>query len=102
MSTSTDLSFVSHDQLFGRSLSLETLHEQAPAVFAPSADSERSARYTFIPSARVLEGLVEAGFVPVEARQARVRSASALHARHVIRLRRRLETVKLRDSVPEL
>ena len=102
MSTSTDLSFVSHDQLFGRSLSFETLHAQVPAVFAPSADGERSARYTFIPSARVLEGLVDAGFVPVEARQARARSASVLHARHVIRLRRRLETVQLRDSVPEI
>ncbi len=102
MSTSTDLSFVRHDQLFDGSLSLETLHERAPAVFAPSADGERSARYTFIPSARVLDGLVEAGFVPVEARQARTRSASVLHARHVIRLRRRLETVHLRDSVPEI
>jgi hypothetical protein len=61
MSTSTALSFVSHDQLFGRSLSLETLRGQAPAVFASSADGERSARYTFIPSVRVLEGLVEAG-----------------------------------------
>ena len=102
MSTSTDLSFAGHDQLFGRSLSLESLQAQAPAVFAPSADGERSARYTFIPSARVLDGLVEAGFVPVEARQARTRSASVLHARHVIRLRRRLETVRLRDSVPEI
>ena len=89
MSTSTDLSFVSHDQLFGHSLFLETLHAQAPAVFAPWADGERSARYTFIPSARVLEARVEA-------LQARTRSASELHVRHVIRLRRRLETVRLR------
>ena len=90
MNTSTDPSFAGHDQLFGRSLSLESLHAQAPAVIAPSADRERSARYTFVPSVRVLEGLAEAGFVPVEARQARIRSASVLHARHVIRLRRRL------------
>ena len=102
MSTSTDLSFVGYDQLFGRTLSLESLQARAPAVFAPSADGERSARYTFIPSARVLEGLIAAGFVPVEARQARTRSASVLHARHVIRLRRRTETVQLRDSVPEI
>ena len=102
MSTSTDLSFVRHDRLFDGSLSFETLHERAPAVFAPSADGERSARYTFIPSARVLGGLVEAGFVLVEARQARTRAASVLHAPHVIRLRRRLETVRLRNSVPEL
>ena len=48
MNTSPDLSFAGHDQLFGRSLSLDALHAQAPAVFAPSADGERSARYTFI------------------------------------------------------
>ena len=102
MSTSTELSFARYDQLFGRSLPLDTLQAQAPAVFAPSADGERSARYTFIPTARVLEGLVGAGFVPVEARQARTRSASPLHARHVIRFRQRTETVQLRDAVAEI
>ena len=102
MTTSATLSFASHDQAFGRSLSLDALHAQAPAVFAPSPDGQRSPRYTFIPSERVLEGLIVAGFVPVEARQARTRSASPLHARHVIRLRRRLETVQLRDAVPEI
>jgi len=29
-----------------------------------------------------------------------VRRASALHTRHVVRLRRRFETVQLKDSVP--
>jgi hypothetical protein len=40
--------------------------------------------------------------VAVEARQTHTRSASPLHARHVVRLRRRFETVQLRDSVPEI
>jgi len=35
MTTPTDLSFASHDQLFGRSLSLETLQAQAPAAVRP-------------------------------------------------------------------
>ena len=102
MTTSSELSFVTHDNVFGQSLSLETLRARAPAVFAPSADEQRSARYTFIPTERVLDGLVQAGFVPVEARQTRTRKASPLHARHVIRLRRRFETVELRDSLPEV
>jgi len=43
-----------------------------------------------------------AGFVPVEARQAHTRIGSMHHARHVLRLRRRYETVQLRDAVPEI
>ena len=101
MNTSTDLSFTSRASVFDRTLSLESIRQQAPAVFAPSADEHRSIRYTFIPTERVLAGLLQAGFVAVDARQTRTRSASPLHARHVVRLRRRFETVQLRDSVPE-
>jgi Domain of unknown function (DUF932) len=71
-------------------------------VFAPSAHERMSLKYTFIPTERVLAGLMSAGFVPVEARQTRARSASPLHARHIVRLRRRFETVQLRGSVPEV
>ena len=102
MNASPELSFVKYDNVFGRTLSLETLRQQVPAVFAASADDHRSPRYTFVPTERVLTGLVQAGFVPVEARQTRTRSASPLHARHVVRLRRRFETVQLRDSAPEV
>ena len=102
MNTSPDLSFATHDNAFGRTLSLEAIRQQAPAVFASSADEHRSPRYTFIPTERVLTGLMQAGFVPVEARQAQTRAANPLHARHVVRLRRRFETVQLRECVPEL
>jgi Domain of unknown function (DUF932) len=102
MNASPDLSFAKYDNVFGRTLSLEALRQQVPAVFAPSADDHRSPRYTFIPTEKVLAGLMQAGFVPVEARQTRTRSASPLHARHVVRLRRRFETVQLRDSAPEI
>lgn len=71
-------------------------------MYAPSADEHRSSRYTFVPTERVLSGLIQAGFVPVEAHQTRTRLASPLHARHVVRLRRRFEIVRLRDSAPEL
>ena len=67
---------------------------------AQSVDGEP--KYTFIPTERVLAGLMGAGFVPVEARQAYTRIASMHHARHVLRLRRRYETVQLRDAVPEI
>ena len=88
--------------VFSRSLSLEEVRELAPAVFADSADDRLSARYTFIPTNRVLAGLMNVGFVPVEARQARTYRASPLHAVHSIRLRRKYEHIALRDSCPEI
>ncbi len=83
-------------------LALEELRQRAPAVFAPAAHESTSRRYGFIPTERVVSGLMDAGFVPVAARQSRTRVGSALHARHMIRLRRRRETVALRDCVPEI
>jgi len=88
--------------VFSHSLSLEDVRAQAPAVFATCADERLSARYTFIPTDRVLAGLMSVGFVPVEVRQARTYRASALHAAHTIRLRRRYEHISLRDSCPEI
>jgi hypothetical protein len=65
------------------------------------ADRHITVVATFIPTERVLTGLMNAGFVPVEARQTHARRASPVHARHVVRLRRRFETVQLKGSVPE-
>ena len=87
---------------FSGALSLEDVRLRAPAVFAPSAHARTSPKYTFIPTERVLSGLMCAGFVPVAVRQARTRRASPMHARHVLRLRRRFETVRLRDAIPEI
>ncbi len=103
MNASLDVSFTSARNVFvDRTLSLDEVRERAPAVFAPAAHENLSAKYTFIPTERVLSGLINTGFVPVDARQARTRSASPVHAQHVVRLRRRYETIALRDSVPEI
>lgn len=102
MNAVTELSFASHANVFDRALSLDTVRTQAPAVFASSAHACTSAKYGFIPTERVLNGLMNAGFVPVEARQTHTRRASPLHACHIVRLRRRFETVQLNDAVPEV
>jgi uncharacterized protein DUF932 len=101
MNTSTEVGFSLHANLFSGSLSLEDVRRRAPAVFAESAHERTSSNYTFIPTERVLTGLMREGFVPVEARQARARH-SVVHSRHIIRLRRRFETIQLRDAVPEV
>ena len=102
MNATSDLSFPSHANVFNRELSLEAVRSRAPAVFADSADERLSAKYTFVPSERILTGLMSAGFLPVEARQASARRGSPLHARHVVRLRPRFDTVQLKDSIPEV
>lgn len=102
MNTNSALSFASHSNAFERGLSLDDVRARAPAVFAPAPHERMSSKYTFIPTERVLSGLMQAGFVPVEARQTHSRRASPLHARHIVRLRRRFETVQLKDGIPEV
>jgi len=91
----------SHSSAFQAALSSDTLRERVPAVYAPAAHERTSPSYTFISTARVLDALKLAGFEPVEARQA-TRAKSPMHARHLIRLRRRFETIQLRDAIPEI
>jgi hypothetical protein len=102
MNSLSGVSFPSHSNALARELSLDAVRLRAPAVFAASAHERMSSRYTFIPTERVLNGLINVGFVPVDARQSSTRSMSPLHARHVVRLRRRFETVQLNDSVLEI
>jgi hypothetical protein len=102
MNAILNVSFATHAHVVSHPLSLEEVRQRAPAVFADSAHERTSPKYTFIPTERVLAGLLSAGFVPVEAKQALTRTASPSHARHVVRLRRRYETIQLRDSIPEV
>lgn len=101
MNTSMNVGFARYANAFSAPLSLEDVRHRAPAVFAESAHERTSSHYRFIPTEQVLTGLMQAGFIPVEARQARARFGLA-HARHVVRLRRRFETVELKDAVPEV
>ena len=93
MNAISTLSFSRYANVFADGLSIDNLRQNVPAVFADSAHESLSQKYTFIPTERVLTGLMSAGFVPVDARQAHSRKASPAHARHVVRLRRRFETV---------
>lgn len=102
MSAVTALSFAERASAFEDGLSMELIRRNAPAVFAQAAHERMSRRYTFIPTERVLSGLMNVGFVPVQVTQASTRQADREpYARHVVRLRRRFETIELKDSVPE-
>jgi len=102
MNAMLDTSFSQNASAFDLGLTVDSLRQRAPAVLAEQAHERTSSKYTFIPTSQVLNGLMQVGLVPVDARQAHTRRASPMHARHILRLRRRFETVKLDDSVPEI
>jgi len=102
--TTIDLSTtVQADTAFGAHLSLETVRHRAPAVFAESAAARVTRAYRFISTSQVVGALIEAGFVPTDARQGRSRLGdSAGFARHLIRFRHARESVTLVDAIPEI
>lgn len=66
----------------------ERIRTLAPSVFAAEPHSSRSARYAYIPTAEVLQGLRAQGFEVFSAAQARCRDASRVeHTKHLLRLR---------------
>lgn len=67
----------------------ETLRSEAPSIFAPGPMVGVSNRYTFVPTARIVEGLREHNWVPVIAEQQRIRiEARRGFQKHLIRFRR--------------
>ena len=80
----------------------DQLLDRVPAIFATEASAQTGPRYTFIPTHRVVQGLRDAGFVPVQARQSATRKASAGHARHLVRLRTPRTDLTMVDAIPEV
>jgi hypothetical protein len=71
-----------------RPLSDDQIRAVAPSIFAESAHESRSARYTYIPTIDVLNGLRREGFQPFMVCQTRVRNEDKReHTKHMIRLR---------------
>lgn len=66
----------------------EQIRQVAPSIFADAAHESRSARYTYIPTIDVLNGLRKEGFEPFMVCQTRVRNEEKReHTKHMIRLR---------------
>jgi hypothetical protein len=69
-------------------LSDEVLRIAAPSVFAEGAHQSRSARYSFIPNAPVLDALRSAGYHPIEVAAGGSRIAGKeAYTKHLIRFR---------------
>lgn len=69
-------------------LSNDQIAMHAPSVLAAEAHESRGARYAFIPTIEVLDGLRKEGFQPFEVRQTRCRDLGKReHTKHLVRLR---------------
>lgn len=91
-----------YSHAFSGALEGEVLQARVPAAFAAAPSEHLRSTYTFIPTAKIVSALHDVGFLAVEARQSGSRKRSPIHARHLLRLRRRFETVEVGDAIPEL
>lgn len=87
---------------FGRPLSQHDLEVKTPAALSTRPDPRTSETYAFLDTRDIVNALATVGFVPFSAAQAISRKTSPQFAPHVIRFRRRYETVTLRDCIPEI
>lgn len=86
-------------------LDREQLRTLAPSIFADAPHSRTSARYSFLPTASVLDGLQSEGWFPVRVQEQRVRDDSREgFQKHIIRFAHRdhLDLAKVGDLRPEL
>lgn len=78
----------SHSYRSATPLAEDQLRRVAPSIFAEAAHDSRSERYTYIPTAVVLQGLQKEGFQPFMVCQTRVRDETKRDfTKHMIRLR---------------
>lgn len=69
-------------------LTLDQIQAAAPSAFAAEPYHAMSARYTYIPTADVIRGMMEAGFQPFAAMQSRTAIEDRkAHTKHMIRFR---------------
>ncbi len=82
---------MNHDTRNFKALALtdDTLHAQAPSIFASGPMSSVSPRYAFVPTARIVSGLRALDWVPLEVEEQRIRiEARRGFQKHQLRFRR--------------
>ena len=79
------------------------IRAMAPAVFAESAMPGVSGRYSFLPTARIVEAMRQEGWKPIEARQMRPRlEARRGFQMHQVRFQRRDQVAEVGEFAPEV
>lgn len=86
-------------------LSNDDLRSIAPTIFAERPADRVSDRYQYIPTARIVDGLRDAGFAPVKVTATRVRDeARQGYQKHMIRFRSisGADMLQVGDTLPEV
>ncbi|MEI6075995.1 MAG: DUF932 domain-containing protein [Verrucomicrobiota bacterium] len=87
----------------GTALTEENLRREAPSVFASGPMAGVSPRYTFVPTARIVDGLRAQDWVPVAVEEQRIRNESRRgFQKHLLRFRRAEQMAKLDEWNVEL
>jgi hypothetical protein len=75
----------------------------APSIFAQSPMPGVSGRYTFLPTARIVDAMRQEGWKPIEARQMRPRlEARRGDQMHQVRFQRRDQVAEVDEFAPEV
>lgn len=81
-------------------LTNEQLMLKAPSIFATKAHEKVSAKYQFIPTHEILDGLRSEGWLPVKVQESRVNGEGPKgFQKHAITLRRDLKALNVGDAV---
>ena len=86
-------------------LTLDQVKLYAPSAMATHAHESRSARYTYIPTINVIEGMIRAGFQPFSASQSKSRiEGKSEFTKHMIRFRHMdmVSPMVVGDVIPEV
>lgn len=85
-------------------LTLDQLQRMAPSAFATQPHESRSNRYTYIPTAQIIEAMTKEGFQPFKATQSLCRVPGKENfTKHMIRFRHADHQLqKVGDVVPEI
>lgn len=88
---------------FQSALTIDAVRSIAPSAFAESAHESRSARYTYIPTSVIIEGLMKEGFMPFKAAQSRSRiEGKSEFTKHMLRFRHVDSMVNADGLFPEV
>lgn len=85
-------------------LTVSELRQQVPSAFATEKHESRSARYTYIPTSEVIDGLMAQGFEPFKATQGKSRiEGKTEFTKHMIRFRHASQqNVAVGGDIPEV
>lgn len=84
-------------------LTIDQIAQFAPSALAVAPHESRSARYSYIPTINIIEGMVKSGFQPFKATQSVSRiEGKENFTKHMIRFRRADLTFNVGETVPEI